>query len=103
MFQSFKTFREEPPRRYEGHEDRITKRASDLKKILSSFVRFECFVVQPFGLLVTAGFRSVSSVNKRKAKNAMDLKTPDDTNKIGEEMYQLIVELYPICRSITGN
>lgn len=32
-----------------------------------------------------------------------DLKTALNTNGIGEEMYQLISELYPICRSITGN
>ena len=30
------------------------------------------------------------------------LKTPS-SNQIGEEIYQLISELYPICRSITGN
>ena len=32
-----------------------------------------------------------------------DLKSLFDTEKIGEEIYDLIVELYPICRSITGN
>lgn len=28
---------------------------------------------------------------------------PADTDKAGKEMYQLISELYPLCRSITGN
>lgn len=31
------------------------------------------------------------------------LKTSLDVNELGEEMYKLICELYPICRSITGN
>lgn len=35
--------------------------------------------------------------------NLTDLKNTINTNKIGKEMYQLMVELYPICRSITGN
>src|SRR6266850_342277 len=26
-----------------------------------------------------------------------------DTNEVGREMYRLVAELYPICRSITGN
>ena len=32
-----------------------------------------------------------------------DLKISLNPNHIGQEMYQLISELYPICRSITGN
>ena len=32
-----------------------------------------------------------------------DLNITLDANGIGDEMYQLISELYPICRSITGN
>ena len=30
-------------------------------------------------------------------------KTNDNITKVGKEMYQLMYELYPICRSITGN
>ena len=33
----------------------------------------------------------------------MTLKNSDDTDEIGQEMYKLIADLYPICRSITGN
>lgn len=32
-----------------------------------------------------------------------DLKNSIDTAKAGQEIYDLVVELYPICRSITGN
>ena len=35
--------------------------------------------------------------------NITDLKTSADRKEVGREMYQLISELYPICRSITGN
>ena len=35
--------------------------------------------------------------------NITDFKISHDLNAIGQEMYQLITELYPICRSITGN
>jgi aminopeptidase-like protein len=35
--------------------------------------------------------------------NITDLKASLDLNAIGREMYQLITELYPICRSITGD
>ena len=35
--------------------------------------------------------------------NIADLKTTLDPHGIGQEMYRLISELYPICRSITGN
>lgn len=35
--------------------------------------------------------------------NINDLNSSVDPNKIGQEMYILIAELYPICRSITGN
>ena len=35
--------------------------------------------------------------------NISDLKLPADHNDIGVEMHQLIAELFPICRSITGN
>ena len=35
--------------------------------------------------------------------NLTDLKTSINTSQIGKEMYHLISELYPICRSITGN
>ena len=35
--------------------------------------------------------------------NISHLKSGIDLNQLGEEMYQLISELYPICRSITGN
>src|SRR5215510_5078255 len=37
------------------------------------------------------------------AINISDLKLPADHNDIGVEMHQLIAELFPICRSITGN
>jgi aminopeptidase-like protein len=37
------------------------------------------------------------------AKNISDLGCPVDQPDIGREMYRLITELYPICRSITGN
>jgi aminopeptidase-like protein len=32
----------------------------------------------------------------------MNLNNRDSTDEIGQEMYQLIGDLYPICRSITG-
>ena len=35
--------------------------------------------------------------------NISDPRPALDQNDIGREMYQLITELYPICRSITGN
>jgi aminopeptidase-like protein len=35
--------------------------------------------------------------------NVTDLKSSINSEKVGQEMYQLIMELYPICRSITGN
>jgi aminopeptidase-like protein len=35
--------------------------------------------------------------------NTTELKSVVDLKQIGQEMYQLIVKLYPICRSITGN
>ena len=35
--------------------------------------------------------------------NITDLKTTLNSNDVGHEMCQLIAELYPICRSITGN
>jgi aminopeptidase-like protein len=37
------------------------------------------------------------------AINLSDLRLPADHNDIGIEMYRLIAELFPICRSITGN
>jgi aminopeptidase-like protein len=37
------------------------------------------------------------------AINISDLGCPVDQPDIGREMYRLITELYPICRSITGN
>src|SRR4030042_3807234 len=35
--------------------------------------------------------------------NIANLKNSIDLNAVGREMYSLITELYPICRSITGN
>jgi aminopeptidase-like protein len=35
--------------------------------------------------------------------NIADFKTSLDLHAVGQEMYQLITELYPICRSITGD
>ena len=35
--------------------------------------------------------------------NISHLKTSLNINEVGKEMYQLMSELYPICRSITGN
>lgn len=35
--------------------------------------------------------------------NITDLKSSIDLNEVGREMYSLIAELYPICRSITGD
>ncbi|MDD5462472.1 MAG: DUF4910 domain-containing protein [Methylococcales bacterium] len=35
--------------------------------------------------------------------NIVDLKSPDDSKKAGQEIYSLIAELFPICRSITGD
>jgi aminopeptidase-like protein len=35
--------------------------------------------------------------------NISELRLPADQNDIGNEMYRLIAELFPICRSITGN
>ena len=32
-----------------------------------------------------------------------NLRFPVDQSHIGDEMYRLIAELFPICRSITGN
>ena len=37
------------------------------------------------------------------ATNIFDLDSAVDLKNIGLEMYRLIAELYPICRSITGN
>jgi hypothetical protein len=37
------------------------------------------------------------------AMNVSDLRFPVDQNDIGHQMYRLIAELFPICRSITGN
>ena len=33
----------------------------------------------------------------------MTLKNRDEADEIGQQIYQLIADLYPICRSITGN
>lgn len=41
--------------------------------------------------------------DKVKNINLPDLETSLNPNDLGQEMYQLISELYPICRSITGN
>lgn len=38
-----------------------------------------------------------------KNMNIANLKNSIDLNAVGREMYSLITELYPICRSITGN
>lgn len=38
-----------------------------------------------------------------KTMNISNLKKRLDINKVGKDMYHLISELYPICRSITGN
>ena len=38
-----------------------------------------------------------------KTMNIFDLKTALSPNDVAQEMYRLISELYPICRSITGN
>lgn len=35
--------------------------------------------------------------------NIGDLKSSFSPNQIGQQMYEFIVQLYPICRSITGN
>jgi aminopeptidase-like protein len=35
--------------------------------------------------------------------NIADLKNSFDLNQVGQEMHSLMAELYPICRSITGN
>jgi aminopeptidase-like protein len=35
--------------------------------------------------------------------NIVDLKSSVDGTEVGRDMYKLIAELYPICRSITGN
>ncbi len=35
--------------------------------------------------------------------NHDDIKLTDDSKTVGDEIYRLIQELYPICRSITGN
>ena len=35
--------------------------------------------------------------------NTTELKNSIDLKQVGQEMYSLIAELYPICRSITGN
>lgn len=40
---------------------------------------------------------------KLKTISLPGLKTSLDSNDIGQEMYRLIADLYPICRSITGN
>jgi len=32
-----------------------------------------------------------------------DLRATLDVNSLGQQMYQLIAELYPVCRSITGD
>ena len=34
--------------------------------------------------------------------DVIDMKNPDDEKRIGRHIYQLMAELYPICRSITG-
>ena len=38
-----------------------------------------------------------------KSKLSVNLKMDTHSNSIGTEMYQLMEELYPICRSITGD
>jgi hypothetical protein len=43
----------------EGHEDRITERASNLEKMFSSFVLFVCFVVKI--LTFGCGFAALGS------------------------------------------
>ena len=35
--------------------------------------------------------------------NVIDLKSSINSGEVGREMYALVEELYPICRSITGN
>ena len=35
--------------------------------------------------------------------NMADLKREINMSAVGQEMYELIAELYPLCRSITGN
>jgi aminopeptidase-like protein len=35
--------------------------------------------------------------------NIVDLKNPDNSKEAGQEIYSLIAELFPICRSITGD
>ena len=35
--------------------------------------------------------------------NIVDLKNSFDLKQVGQEMHSLMAELYPICRSITGN
>jgi aminopeptidase-like protein len=43
------------------------------------------------------------SSDSSAAVNVSDFNSVPDLNDIGYEMYRLITELYPICRSITGN
>ena len=38
-----------------------------------------------------------------KSKKLINLIKSSDFSKIGDEMYQMVSDLYPICRSITGN
>ena len=35
--------------------------------------------------------------------NIVDFKSSVDPTEVGQDIYKLIAELYPICRSITGN
>src|SRR5262245_59084247 len=42
-------------------------------------------------------------VEKRYRWKPMTFKQRVHTEEIGQEMYKLIADLYPICRSITGN
>ncbi|HUJ81145.1 MAG TPA: DUF4910 domain-containing protein, partial [Candidatus Acidoferrales bacterium] len=42
-------------------------------------------------------------MTKTPPTSVFDLGTGIDPAEIGRQLYELIAELYPICRSITGN
>jgi len=49
------------------------------------------------------GGKAASIRNGHETMRIIDLKRSLDSSRVGHEMYSLIVDLFPLCRSITGN